>query len=293
MAKWGRSYVLKVEAFGGKETIEITMPFTLQFSISRSMIGGANNASITVMNLNQATREKIFKDEFDIDDYRAVQLFAGYEDGASTLLPMVFNGHVRKAGSQRNGTEWETELDCFDGAFAMTMGKMAKSVPAGQTLKDMLLGIMENLPKIDGATIGGGYDQKNQRGQMLFENPAEFLKMASQNRFFIDNNHAYILADNETLKGDIETIDVSTGLIGTPRRQKNIIELETIFEPRLFLAQDLEIVSTTNPGVNGTYKVIEIQHNGIISPTVGGAVTTKVKLNVPASAIKRVKGRIG
>jgi hypothetical protein len=293
MVKFGLAYQLKVEAFGGKETIEIGMPFSIQFSITRSMTGSANTASITIFNLNEVSREKIFKDEFDIDDYRAVQLFAGYDDGANTLLPMVFNGHLRKAGSKRNGTEWETELDCFDGAYAMTEGKMSLSVPAGQSMKDTLLNAMGNLPKIAGAVVGDGFDSQNKRGQVLFENPAEFLKMQSKNRFFIDNNNAYILADNETLKGDIETIDVSTGLIGTPRRQKNIIELETIFEPRLTLAQDLEVISQTNPGINGVYKVIEIVHSGNISPSVASTVTTNVKLNVPATALKRVKGRIG
>ena len=102
--------------------------------------------------------------------------------------------------------------------------------------------------------------------------------MLSKNRFFINNKHAYILADNEILKGDIETIDASTGLIGTPKKQNTLVECEIIFEPRIQLAQGLELISSTNPQVNGFYKVLECNHSGLMSKTVGGSVTTHLKL---------------
>jgi hypothetical protein len=276
MAKFGRTYVLKVEPISG-DSIEISMPFSIDFSVSRSMTGGANTANFTVYNLNADTRNKIYKDQF-ILEARAIQMFAGYDDGKKTMLPMIFNGQLKQAYSSREGTEFKTEIEAFDGAFAMTQGNMNTTQAAGQTMKDTMLGMMNALPNISGATVGSGYDQQNKRGQVIMGNPAEYLKMLSSNRFFIDKNHAYVLADDEVLKGDIETIDASTGLIGTPKKSGQILEVELIFEPRLTLAQSLEMISTTNKSLSGVYKVIEIVHSGTISPVVGGSVTTKLKL---------------
>jgi hypothetical protein len=241
------------------------------------MTGGANTANFTVYNLNADTRNKIYKDQF-ILEARAIQMFAGYDDGKKTMLPMIFNGQLKQAYSSKEGTEFKTEIEAFDGAFAMTQGNMNTTQASGQTMKDTMLGMMNALPNISGATVGSGYDQQNKRGQVIMGNPAEYLKMLSSNRFFIDKNHAYVLADDEVLKGDIEMIDASTGLIGTPKKSGQIIEVELIFEPRLTLAQSLEMISTTNKALSGVYKVIEIVHSGTISPVVGGSVTTKLKL---------------
>lgn len=274
--KWGRTYLLKVENADGN-TVEITMPFSLQFSVQRSITGGANSGHFTIFNLAPQTRNSLYKDQYSLE-YRTVQLFAGYEDGDNTLLSMLFNGNIKTAQSSRDGVNFITELECYDGAFAMTQGKTAIATAAGQAMKDTLKQLMEGLPNITGATVGNGYDTENKRGNVIFGNPAEYLKTLSKNRFFIDNNHAYVLADNEVIKGDVETIDASTGLIGTPKKSNTLVEIETIFEPRVQIAQSLELYSTTNPRLNGVYKVLEVNHSGMISPTVGGAVTTQLKL---------------
>lgn len=286
MAKWGLTYLLKCET-GTGDTIEISMPFTLEFNVVRTINGSANTGNFTLFNLNQSSRKSIYKDPY-IQEFRAVQLFAGYDDGENTLLPMLFNGHMKAACSFRQGVDFHTEIEAYDGAMAMTEGSTAQSQKSGGNLKDLMEGMMKALPGIQGATVGGGYDQELKRGQTVFGNPAEWLKMQSKNRFFIDKNHAYVLADDEVLKGDIETIDASTGLIGTPRKNKTLVEIETIFEPRVTIAQTLELISETNPDLNGVYKVVEINHSGNISPQVGSQVTTKLKLynGAPFKVIK-------
>ena len=276
MAKFGLTYILALEPIEG-DSIEISMPFSIDFSVSRSMTGGANTANFTIYNLNEDTQNKIYKDPF-VMEFRAIQLFAGYDDDVTKMLPMLFNGQIKGAYSMRQGTEFRTEIEAFDGAFAMTQGNVNQAQSAGQTLKETMLGMMNSLPKIEGATVGKGFDQKTQRGQVLMGNPAEYLKMLSSNRFFIDKNHAYVLADDEVLEGDIETIDASTGLIGTPKKSGQVIEVELIFEPRITLAQSLELISETNKAFSGVYKVIEVVHSGTISPSVSSNVTTKLKL---------------
>lgn len=286
MAKFGRTYVMNIETGDGK-IVEVSMPFSIEFSVLRSINGSANIGNFVLYNLAPTTRKSIFKDPYVLE-FRAVQLFAGYDDGDKTLLPMLFNGHIKQASSFRRGADFHTEIEAYDGAMAMTEGNSSISQKSGGNLKDLMLGMMKSLPGIGGATVGGGYDQKFQRGQVVFGNPVEYLKTATRNRFFIDKNHAYVLADDEVLKGDIETIDSSTGLLGTPRKNNTLVEVETIFEPRITVAQSLELISVTNPDLSGVYKVVEIEHSGMISPQVGGTVTTKLKLynGAPFKVIK-------
>lgn len=281
MAKFNRTYVLKVATDeDGQNQVEIGMPFSCEFDIMRSINGSANTATFTIYNLAPETRKLLYKDPFNIKK-RAVQFFAGYEDAENNMIPMLFNGFVKQAGSVRQGTEFRTEIVCYDGGFAMTEGQAQVSVSAGQKVGDVLKKLMQNLPAIEGATVGAGYDDVTKRGQVIFGNPVDHLRMATRNRFFIDQNRAYVLADDEILAGDIGKIDATTGLIGTPKKNAQVLEVELIFEPRVTICQALELESITFPEANGTFKVIEISHRGMISPQVAGDVRTSLKLLIP------------
>lgn len=281
MAKFNRKYILKVETEPDSGNIvEIANPFSCNFNIMRSINGSANTATFTIYNLAPDTRKLIYKDPFSIER-RAIQFFAGYDDKENNLTPMLFSGFVKAASSVREGSEFITTIEAYDGGLAMTEGMSQTTFAAGSSVKEILTSVMESLPNIGSVTIGAGYDDVTKRGQTVFGNPAEYLRMASRNRFFIDNNNAYVLADDEILPGDIGKIDATTGLIGTPRKNSTIVEVELIFEPRVTLCQELELESVTFPEATGTYRVIEIEHSGMISPQVGGQVTTRLKLQIP------------
>lgn len=281
MAKFNRTYLLKVATDeDGQNQVEIAMPFSCEFDLMRSINGSANTATFTVYNLAPETRKLLYKDPFNKKKL-AIQFFAGYEGYETTALPMIFNGFVKQAGSIRQGTEFKTEIVAYDGGLAMTEGQAQVSVSAGQKVGDLLKNLMAGLPNIGGSTIGAGYDDVTKRGQVIFGNPVDYLRMATRNRFFIDKNHAYVLADNEILQGDIGKIDATTGLIGTPKKNAQVLEIELIFEPRINLCQAVELESITFPEANGTFKVIEISHRGLISPQVAGSVVTSLKLLIP------------
>lgn len=285
MAKFIRTYNLRIaDDESGNSYTEITMPFSCEFEVMRSINGSANTATFTIYNLSPQTRKLLYKDPFNMIK-RPIQFFAGYEQSDDSLLPMLFNGFVKKAGSVRQGTEYRTVIEALDGGFAMTQGLEQISLPAGQKVGDILQNVMKKLPGIEGATVGSGYEDVTKRGGVIFGNPAEYLRMATRNRFFIDKNRAYVLAEDEVLPGDIGKIDATTGMIGTPRKDAQILEVELIFEPRVTICQQIEIESITFPETSGTYKVIEIYHQGMISPQVSGDVKTHLKLLIPPSKI--------
>ena len=65
MEKWTRNYVLSVQVDQkAKEYVDIMMPLTISFVIKRSVNSTANTASITVLNLSEDTRRKVFLDNY-------------------------------------------------------------------------------------------------------------------------------------------------------------------------------------------------------------------------------------
>lgn len=288
MAKFNRTYLLRLALeetlnAGTEKVLEIGMPFSCEFDVMRSINGSANTATFTLYNLAPETRKAIYKDPFDLEK-RAIQFFAGYEQYQDNLLPLLFNGFISSASSYRQGTEFKTVIEAYDGGFAMTEGTAQVSVSAGQKVKDVLEGVMKKLPGIEGVVVGAGYEDTTKRGSVIFGSPTDYLRMATRNRFFIDQNKAYVLSEDEILPGDIGKIDATTGLIGTPRKNKTVLDVELIFEPRVTICQALELESITFPEANGTFKVIEIAHQGLISPQVGGDAKTRLKLLIPQTS---------
>jgi len=273
MDKLGRIYILKVEV-SNTEYVEISNPFTLEFSVTRSNMASANSANFVIYNLAEKTRNKIFKDQFDISTYRAIQLFAGY----GKTLTRVFNGNMRSAYSFRQGPNFKTEIECYDGGFSMSNGFISQTMPAGTQQVAVIQVLMNSLPKVGEKVIGNSFLEQSKRGIALFGNPAELLKQFTNGSFYIDNQNAYALAKDEVIPGDLDTIESSTGLLETPRRSENMLELNMLFEPRLVIAQEVELASTTAKNFNGAYKVVGLSHRGVISGSVGGECRTSVSL---------------
>jgi hypothetical protein len=288
MPKFGRKFTLKIETSGG-ENVEISSPFTLEFSVTRSNMASANSANFVIYNLNEKVRNKIFKDQFDVSTYRAVQLFAGYEGGIIPALPRVFNGNIRSAYSFRNGPNFKTELDCYDGGFSMANGFVSQTLPAGTPQVGIIRVLMDALPKAGEKVIGNSFLDQAKRGIVLFGNPAELLKQYTNGGFYMDNQNAYALDTNEVVVGELNEIDSSTGLLETPRRGEASLELNMLFEPRLKISQLVVLNSDTAKNFNGTYKVVGVSHRGIISDAVGGECRTSVTL-LAGNAFRPVVG---
>jgi hypothetical protein len=255
--------------------IDIESPFTVEFSIERQTLARANQATFTVYNLNEATRRKIFKDPFDVTRRRAIQFWAGYE---SQQLSRCFNGEIRSALSVRDGTEFKTEIECYDGGFALTNGFTQMSNPAGTTKPQTIWNLMKQLPEMGKLTLGGMFSGTAPRGEVLFGNTGDLLKEVTGDNFFIDNNEAFALDRTEILPGELSQISAENGLLGTPKRADSYIEVIMLFEPRIRAGQGITLLSDTAKNFTGMYKVMGLQHRGIISGSQGGEATTTLKL---------------
>jgi hypothetical protein len=287
--KWMRDYVLTVE--GQDNTHEVRFPVTLDMDIVRNTLASANVGQFTIFNLRDDTRRDLFHDQYDTLNYKRIKLEAGYQTDGT--LPVIFQGNVIVAGSRRNGVDWMTTIRAFDGGFAIINGQAnITKGGAGQSwsAKDLVSSLVSGMPNV---TLGavGNITIPNARGVTVIGNAWEQLKKITGSGYqFIDNEQVNILAENEYIlvDGAISLISAATGMIGSPRRQNALIEVDVMFEPRAVVGQIVQLQSAESVN-NGFYQVRGVAHRGRISGAFDGGVITTLSLWVGTSRLTGVK----
>ena len=281
MIKWNRNYILSIQVNGG--WIDITMPFTMSFHIIRNPLAQANTGRFTILNLSEDTRRKIYKDKYKTAVYKGIELRAGYGDTKETL-PLIFKGNIKQAYSQRNGVNYETEIEAYDAGFAYVNANTGRSFAQGTTDKQIITTLIKDLPHISVGKIGK-FTEKLSKGNTMQGATIELLKNVTKSNFFIDNEKAYCLQENECFKGNLQKITSDTGLLGSPLREEALLTFTILFEPRLQVGQYVQLESSTEKLFNGDYKVIGVEHQGVISDAQSGRCITKVSLYYGAQGL--------
>lgn len=280
MQKLGRNYKLLVglpgaQAVGGPangQTLTIELPFTVEFDITRNTLTSANVCSIRIYNLSQNNRNQIRYNIMDSGAYRPVVLFGGY----GSNLSVIFSGNITQAWSVREGVNFITTIECFDGGYAFNTGFTNTTFPAGTSIQSVITNLAASLPQVKLGIIGTNYTGVLPRDNSLNGSTVELLKYLTGGGVFIDNQIVNCLSDNECVPANgITVIDDSSGLLGTPVRELTIIRFDMIFEPRVIVGQQIFLNSSTGSNFNGFYKVVSVKHRGTVSGAVcGDAITT-------------------
>ena len=272
--KFGLNYELFVQAVDGT-TIIIKPPFTLDFNITRKTLADANVGSFKIYNLSERVRNLLRKDQDDVGNLKQIVVKAGY----GKQLADVFKGNVSKGWSVREGVNFLTQMECYDGGFALVNTTMDQTFPKG-TLQRSILKAGLNALKAGSVEVGaiGNFTGAITKGNSFSGAAAKVISELSGGAFFVDNGKSYILKDDEVIDTPPKIIDSSSGLIGTPTREFQFINLEMVFEPQISVGQRIILKSLTGDNLNGLYKVHSIQHAGIISGSVSSSVKTDLGL---------------
>jgi hypothetical protein len=279
--KFVRQYILSVTTDQG-EQITITNPLTLDFNITRQNLASLNTATFTIYNLKERTRMSIFHDLYDLSNYLPVTFYAGYKYGSKetdTLLAQCFKGHVKQAYSVRDGPNYKTIIECWDGGTALNTSFVSQTTPAGNPLKQLLTDLVGSMKNIVGGVVSDAFNQTSQRATTIFGPPVDLANQLTGGNFYIDSQTAFAIKNNEAIQGTINYIDSSIGIVDVPKRTGTQIDVTTIFEPRYIPSQEVILKSTSIPVYNGQYKITGINHSGTISDAVSSELKTSLTLS--------------
>lgn len=282
MVKFQRRYLFRAQErqspifVGDAPMRSIQLPFTIEFSIRQNSFGRSGTASFRIYNLSPEVRLLLRHDEYNQQIAQRVIFEAGYDEFP---LATLFDGNAYQAWSVREGSNVITTMECSDVSFAYSNGEMVptSNFKAGTSLQAVIRAAIAGLPGLAVGALGSDTVGVLPRGNSYAGHPVEVIDQAVGGNFAIFNGKVYCLNDKEAILGQIQTIDASTGLLNTPVRQLNLLNVEMLFEPRLKMFQQV-LLKSEDPSFNGSYKVISLEHRGIISPTVSGSATTKVGL---------------
>lgn len=271
--KLNRNYELSIRNPAG-QLITIKRPFSITFNINRNVLSSANTGNFTIYNLSTSTRNLIFKDRYTFRQLWQIQLNAGYGERLET----VFQGNIYEALSYKQGTEWVTEIECFDGINAIQNGFSSMTVQQNIPQREVFSDLIGDLPGIIEGAIGNLFNVPNNpsRGKVLMGKTTELLDEESEGSFFIDNEQAYVLGQDETIPNLTVTID-PTQLLGSPRRRETFLDIDMLFFPQARIGIIANLRSLE--GIyNGAYKILGINHSVTISGAEGGEARTSLNL---------------
>lgn len=258
-------------------------PTTIEFSIIRSINTSQSSGSFRIYNLGQETRDAIYKDNFKPQYLRVMTFEAGYGD----VIPMLFNGFILEAKSYRSegSVNFITEIDAYDYAgFGVinSFSNFTLTAQDGSSPNHVINRLVQNLKDYK-VTVGAVSDFGNTnrtRGRTILGPTWEALQIETGNLAYTDNGKIYALKNQDLYLGEIEVIDAATGLLSTPKKRDQFLTLEILFEPRISVGQRIVLASRAAAKYNGEYKVVAVEHFGVISDAVGGKCKTILTLYI-------------
>ncbi len=270
MDKFGRNYNLEVGTLNGS-VLNISLPFTIEFDITRNTLSSAQVCQVRVYNLSLKNRNLIRFNASNYGQHIPIILRAGY----GALPPVVFTGNISQAWSVREGTNFITQIECYDGGFAFNNAATNTQFPAGVMQKDVITTLMGTLPHVNMGAVGD-YPGQLSRGNSYSGSTTDILRDLTGGGFFIDSGKANALGTDEYIAaiGGTTLVNSGSGLLGTPVLEQTIVRFDMLFEPGLNVGHRIKLDSVTESNFNGFYKVTGVKHRGMISEAVCGSVIT-------------------
>lgn len=272
--KLQRTYTMVIDGDGGSYTVKY--PLTLELDVNRNILASASKGRFSIYNLGANTRQNVHHDRLEIGKYRRVTLYAGYE--TSPNLPLIFQGNIVQALSYRRGVDWVTDIEANSGIYGMVNGNFEPATTKGPwDVTDAVRSLIAAMPNCTEGKISLDKVQST-RGLTMKGTAWELIQALNPNgNNFVDNERVYAMRKSDCLPAalGLTKITSNTGMLNSPRRHDNIIDVDIMFEPRLTVAQVVEVESQEYRYNNRIYQVCGLRHRGTISGAVDrGVVTT-------------------
>lgn len=269
------------------QTLTVSYPISLQLNINQNVFSSANSGKFILYNLNPNTRALLYKDKYDLTKYVTMKLYAGYQN----TMPLVFYGDFLQCYSYRKSgsVDWITEIEATDMMYIFQYGFANYTMAAGTTFENLLKTLLADIPNLEIGYISPKI-QPLKKSQTFWGETLSILKNDYLDyQIYVHNNELNVIAEDETVPGQISLITPKSGLLGSPTRAEMYLDVECIFEPGILPGQGIALESTTLSYLNNIYKVIGLQHRGIISAVQSGALTTQLTLSLGSTFYQELK----
>ena len=251
--RFNRDYELTI-AISDTQAIIIKPPLNIVFDCLKTTKSSLNKLDLRLFNLNESRRLELTKEKGSKRRIPIV-LKVGYEG----RLEVIFKGDINVSSTERNGTDFITNIECFDGGHDYLNAFTSRTVKGKDAAIEAILRDMTSTTK-------GKITQLKEllRPKVLVGSSSKLIEemLEPDEEFFIDNEQLFIMKENEVNGSYAPLISAQTGLINTPEREDDIIYFNSMMNPTIALGGFCNVDSKTAPNLNGVYKVQAINYSG-------------------------------
>lgn len=234
------------------------------FDVSKGISSSANEAEISIWNLNEGHRNAVGK---ELDD---VELEAGYmpPDGSSNI-GVIFKGQLRDVEHKRDGPDIVTTLYCGDGDRAFRRATISKTFRAGTPVEDVVEDIYKELEK-EGVSRGEWKFPDNmppyRRPYSVCGSCTRELDTIGRGRGFywsVQNGSMEIVPGDGFIGGTV-LISPETGMVDVPTITDNGVRVKALLNPEIRPNRRVQIESQVLEmnAEGGMYRVSECAFRG-------------------------------
>lgn len=201
--------------------------FRITFDVKKDSTSMANQATVSIFNLNDEDREKIKNVAHKNSELESkgqpvlpLLLYAGYSKNIGYEL--MFSGDITSVIDKNNGTDIETQISTGDGAIPLRNTFINLSFAAGISVNSIVKQLSDEL-KMD-ISIASDYLTNN----INFANGFSFTGKAKDCMdrviksagltWHIEKNQIVIIPNDKHTTDEIILLDKTSGLIGSPEK---------------------------------------------------------------------------
>lgn len=254
MQQFGRAIQLIIGS--STESIVIDGGLTIGFDLTKTITSEPNEATISIVNLNQSTRNLITDKK-----YNRILLNAGYGDDMRTL----FVGYIDEVENKKESTDITTTMTCSDGSKDYREARTAVTVTKGQSDKEIVKQVLKDMPSTGEGIQEYKKNQKLPRGKTMVGNSRDILKTVARNQdanWSIQDGKLLMLPKTSALANNEGfLIEEGTGMIGSPQKTSDGLEVRCLLNNIMRVGQLCRVVSKIKE-YSGDFKITKIQMKG-------------------------------
>ena len=223
----------------------------ITFNVVKSMKSSANEASVTVYNMSQKSRELLEGESV------AVKLMAGYSDATE----VIFDGQMVNSKSYRARPNWITEIEAADGVLPMSTGKLATTFATGTPRSVVVKKLVAAMNGIALGTTDTDALRRALSSPLVVSGSARrsLDTLARQWGFWWSIQDGTAEIRDKGKRGrywrTAPLVSPETGLIGAPERTEDGLEIRSLLNPQIRPGAPLQLDSEFERGLFQPEKV--------------------------------------
>lgn len=307
--KFGRSYYMSVTGLDGVDIVA-SLPLTMEFTSQHTQNAEANVGNFSIYNLSKNDRSALVINSWskgsgpENAQFFPITVRAGYISetgglkGSPQSLPIVFDGYIREAFTEKSGSDIITRINALDnGELCTGQGsavfpesfRIPSNTPFVQMVRMVMgqMGILVHTGKIiiNPVPPSVGPRGRNFTGSVWVALQTLALEVGGTD-VFIQHGVVNMITQNDVVGlNNLAVLDSTTGLLDVPKIIVPNIVCTMIFEPNVTLGTLINLKSTYNPTASGPCKIVGYKHSGVISAVQSGNLTTELTLQYTKSAV--------